>query len=244
MKDSKRTYAYFKFYDRSKMQAYFEKMAEKGWLLTQSTDFTWNFRRIEPKKLHFSVVYFPKESMFAADVSEHLRRFHDFCEHTGWKVASTNGQVQFFYNEAEDPVPIETDAALEVENIHKATKKRFLPGYAFELALALFNLILQIIQCTHNPVAYLSSWGNIIYALCWSIISLLALTELTGYFFWHKRAKRTAKEENHFREPHCHPEHMLFIIPTLFLGFGIYIADHIGQGHVGKADGYAKHHDG
>jgi len=230
MKDIKRTHAYFKFYDRSKMQAYFEKMAEKGWLLTQSTDFTWNFRRTEPKRLHFSVVYFPKESMFAADVSERLRRFHDFCDHTGWKLASTNGQVQFFYNEAEDPVPIETDAALEVENIHKATKKRFLPGYAVELALALFNLIVQLVQCTRNPVSYLSSWGNLIYALCWCIISLLALTELTGYFFWHRRAKRTAREENRFREPHCHPEHMLFIVPTLFLGFGIYIADHIGEG--------------
>ncbi len=230
MKDIKRTHAYFKFYDRSKMQAYFEKMAEKGWLLTQSTDFSWNFRRIEPKKLRFSVVYFPKESMFAADVSERLSRFHDFCDHTGWKLASTNGQVQFFYNETEDPVPIETDAVLEVENIHQATKKRFLPGYAIELALAIFNLVLQILQCIKNPISYLSSWGNLIYALCWCIICILALTELTGYYFWHRKAKRTAREENRFREPGSHPEHMIFIIPTLFLGFGIYIADHIGQG--------------
>lgn len=230
MKDIKRTYAYFKFYDRSKMQAYFEKMAEKGWLLTQSTDLCWSFRRIEPKKLHFSVVYFPKESMFAADVSEHLSRFHDFCEHTGWKLASTNGQVQFFYNEAEDPVPIETDAVLEVENIHRATKKRFLPGYVAELAIAVFNLVLQIILCIKHPVSYLSSPGSLVYALCWCIVSVLALTEITGYFFWHRRARKTAAEENRFREPHCHPEHMLFIIPTLFLGFGIYIADRIGEG--------------
>ncbi len=230
MNDIKRTHAYFKFYDRSKMQTYFEKMAEKGWMLTQSTDFSWNFRRIEPRKLHFSVVYFPKESIFAAEVSESLRRFHDFCDHTGWKLASTNGQVQFFYNKAENPVPIETDAALEVENIHQATTKRYLPGYAVELAIALLNLVIQIVQCAKNPVSYLSGWGSLVYLLCWGIISVLALTELTGYFFWHRKAKKTAAEENRFREPNCHPEHMLFIIPTLFFGFGIYIADHIGKG--------------
>lgn len=230
MKDIKRTHAYFKFYNRSKMQAYFEKMAEKGWLLTQSTSFSWNFRRIEPKKLHFSVVYFPQESMFAPDVSERLSRLHEFCAHTGWKLASTNGQVQFFYNEAENPVSIETDAVLEVNNIHKAVKRRFLPGYAIELSLAVFNLVVQIIQCMRNPISYLSSCGNLVYLLCWGIIGILALTELTGYFLWYKKAKKTSKEENRFQEPNNHPEHMLFIIPTLFLGFGIYIADHIGQG--------------
>lgn len=229
MKDIKRTYAYFKFYDRSKMQTYLEKMAEKGWLLTQSTDLCWQFRRVEPRKLHFSVVYFPKESLFAPDASEGLLRFHDFCAHTGWQLASSNAQVQFFYNEAEDPVPIETDAILEVENIHLATKKRFLPGYAVELALALFNLIVQLVQCTRNPVSYLSAWGPLVYLLCWGIIVLLSLTELTGYFLWHKRAVKTAEEENRFKEPNNHPAHMLFIIPTLFLGFTVFIADHIGQ---------------
>lgn len=230
MKDSKRTYAYFKFYDRSKMQAYLEKMAEKGWLLTQSTDFCWQFRRIEPKKLHFSVIYFPKESLFAADVSERLIRLHEFCAHTGWQLASSNAQIQFFYNEAEAPVPIETDAVLEVENIHSATKKRFLPAYAVELVLALFNLIFQMIQCARNPVSYLSAGGTLVYLLCWSVIAILALTEITGYFLWHKRAVKTAEEENRFKEPNNHPAHMLLIIPTLFLGFAVFIADHIGQG--------------
>lgn len=230
MKDSKRTYAYFKFYDRSKMQAYLEKMAEKGWLLTQSTDLCWQFRRIEPKKLHFSVVYFPKESLFSPNISERLSRLHEFCAHTGWQLASSNAQVQFFYNEAEDPVPIETDAVLEVENIHRATKKRFLPAYAVELVLALFNLIFQMIQCARNPVSNLSAWGTLVYLLCWGIIVLLSLTELTGYFLWHKRAVKTAEEENRFKEPNNHPAHMLFIIPTLFLGFTVFIADHIGQG--------------
>lgn len=230
MKEFKQTAAYFKFYHRSRMESYFEKMAEKGWLLTQSTDFRWNFRRIEPKKLHFAVVYFPKESMFSPDISEQLGDFHEFCAHTGWKLASANGQVQFFYNEAENPVPIETDAVLEVENIHKATKKRFLPGYFIELILAVFNLIVHLTQCFRNPISYLSSWGPLLFLLCWGIIAVLALTELTGYFFWHKKAKKTAEESNCFKEPNAHPEHMRFIIPTLFFGFSVYIADHVGEG--------------
>ena len=225
MKETKRTVRYFKFYDRRGIQAYLEEMAEKGWLLTKCSDLFWHFKKIEPAKLHFSVVYFPQASMYEASASENQLQFQEFCAHTGWKLAASNAQLQFFYNEAETPVPIETDAVLEVENIHKSVKRQFLPGYYFELFLSLGILISMILHCTKEPILFLASGGRLVYLFCWLAVAILSLTEITRYFSWHKKAKQSAQEEGYFDEPKSHPEHFLFIIPILLFGIGIYFAD-------------------
>lgn len=225
MKETKRTFRHFKFFNRSGMQAYLEEMAKKGWLLTKVTELSWHFRRIKPAKLHFSVVFFPQASIYEAETSEQQQQFHEFCAHTGWKLAASNAQLQFFYNEAENPVPIETDAVLEVENIHKSVKKLFLPGYYGELFLSLLNLIVLSVQGLKAPISILSSNGNLLYFLCWFLVVVLSLTEITGYTRWYKKARKTAETENSFKEPNGHPEHMLFIIPTLLLGIGFFVAD-------------------
>ena len=227
MKETKRTIRYFKFYNRKGMQAYLEEMAAKGWLLTKVTELFWQFRRIEPAKLHFSVVYFPQASIYDAEASEKQEQFHELCEHTGWKLAASDAQLQFFYNDADSPVPIETDAVFEVENIHKAVKKRFLPGYYGELFLSLLNSVLLVKQGLENPIAFLSSGGSLLYLLCWILVAILSLTELTGYARWYKKAKRSAEAENRFAEPNSHPEHMFFIVPILLLGIGVYVADKV-----------------
>lgn len=229
MKETKRTIRYFKFYNRKGMQAYLEEMAAKGWLLTKVTELCWQFRRIEPAMLHFSVVYFPQASIYDAEASEKQQQFHALCAHTGWNLAASGAQLQFFYNETENPVPIETDAVLEVENIHKAVKKRFLPGYYGELFLSLLNSVLLVMQGLRDPIAFLSSGGSLLYLLCWILVAILSLTELTGYARWYKKAKRGAEEENRFAEPNSHPEHMFFIIPILLLGIGVFVADKAEQ---------------
>ena len=116
MRETKRRIPQFAFYDKTGIQTYLEKQAEQGWML-QKISFGWVFRRIEPGKLHFFVTYFPGKSVFEPDGSEKQKRFREFCEHTGWKLAATNEQMQIFYNEAKDPVPIETDAVMEVTKI-------------------------------------------------------------------------------------------------------------------------------
>lgn len=225
MKETKRTVRYFKFYDRRGIQAYLEEMAEKGWLLTKCSDLFWHFKKIEPAKLHFSVVYFPQASMYEASASENQLQFQEFCAHTGWKLAASNAQLQFFYNEAETPVPIETDAVLEVENIHKSVKRQFLPGYYFELFLSVMLLTVLSIFCIRHPILFLPSGGFLVYLFCWTIVALLSLTEITKYFSWYKKARLSAEEENSFEEPRNHPEHFVFITPILLIGIGLYFSE-------------------
>lgn len=123
MKNTKRVLVQHTFYDRTGICHYLEGQARKGWRLERITNFGWLFRRISPCELHYEVTYFPKASIFDPEPSEQQLAFWDFCEHTGWQLASANGQIQIFYNERSNPTPIETDPVLEVEMIHKAEKR-------------------------------------------------------------------------------------------------------------------------
>ena len=53
MKNVKRIFPAFSFYDRTGIQEFLEKKAEEGWMLEKLGGFNWKFRRMEPKKLHF-----------------------------------------------------------------------------------------------------------------------------------------------------------------------------------------------
>ena len=128
MKETKRRLETFSFYDRTGLEAHLARMAAEGWLVEKIGQFFWYYRKIEPKTLTFSVTYFPKASQFDPRPSEEQETFYDFCAHTGWVLAAANAQLQVFYNERPDPVPIETDPVQEVETIHRAMKKSFLPA--------------------------------------------------------------------------------------------------------------------
>ena len=64
MKETKRRLETFSFYDRTGLEEHLARMAAEGWLLDKIGQFLWHYRRIEPKKLTFSVTYFPKASAF------------------------------------------------------------------------------------------------------------------------------------------------------------------------------------
>ena len=127
MKDTKRRLMTFTFYDRSGIEKDLEKQAAKGWLLEKCAASGWVYRRIEPAKIHFSVVYFPAASMFDPYPSEKQVRFQEFCEHTGWELIASNAQMQIFCNRRDNPIPIETEPEIEVRNIHWSVKKTLLP---------------------------------------------------------------------------------------------------------------------
>ena len=127
MRDRKRRLEQFSFYDHTGMERHLENMARKGWLLEKMSTFGWTYRRIQPRELTFFVTYYPRASEFDPSPSVGQLDFQEFCAHTGWVLAASRDQIQVFYNEYENPTPIETDPQLEVETIHKAAKRGILP---------------------------------------------------------------------------------------------------------------------
>ena len=57
MKDRKRRFETFSFYDRTGIEAHLKKMAEKGWMISEMTTLGWIYKRVEPESLTFAVSY-------------------------------------------------------------------------------------------------------------------------------------------------------------------------------------------
>lgn len=197
MRETKRCIPQFAFYDKTGIQTYLERQAKQGWML-QKISFGWVFRRTTPKKLHFFVSYFHKKSVFEADGSEEQRRFWEFCEHAGWKLAATNEQMQIFYNEEENPVPIETDALLEVEKIHRSAGKSFLLPYALLLVAFFLQIGSRIERMHYDPLEILTDDMNLLILCSWCLLAVYEIREIVRYFLWHRKAVRMAEAEGVF----------------------------------------------
>lgn len=204
----------FTFYDRTGIRKILEAQAEKGWLLDRISNYGWRFRRIEPQKVHFAVTYYPKASAYDPGPSEQQRELHEFCAHSGWVLAGTTAQMQVFYNLSENPVPIETDPMIELENIHKSAKRNYLPAYFMLLILAVFQISLQIGQLVTFPLTYLSQDTVIFNWLCESILFAMCAMEIGGYFSWYRKAKPAA-ENGEFVETRGFRKISLFLLAVV-----------------------------
>ena len=194
MKKTKWTVPMYSFYDRTHIQNYLQAQAEKGWLVENAGTFAWKFRRIEPQKLRFSVVYFPKADLYDPEPSAQEETFREFCEHSGWHFAAAQAQMQIFYNESPDPVPIDTDPEIEVENIHKSMKKSLLPGYWLMILASLLQIASQCLGFFTNPVNYLSHNINLYFLVFWPSMLVLCILRLALYYRWRGRAMEAAEE--------------------------------------------------
>lgn len=220
MKKTKRKWVPFSFYDRTGIQTYLEKQARQGWLLEKISALGWKFRRVEPKEIRFAVTYFPKASVFDPEPSEQQLLFWDFCAQTGWKLAASSAQLQVFYNEQEDPVPIETDATIEVANIHAAAKKDFLPQYGLLLLTGLLQMVLFGWRLHSDFPGELSSNASLFTGLSWLLLLALCVAEIAGYFRWYRRAKAAAELDGSFLETRGHTRMQLVVLVMIFVAFG------------------------
>lgn len=193
MKTKKRRYETYSFYDHTGISAHLEKMARKGWMLEEITSWTWVYRKIQPAALSFAVSYYPQASQFDPKPSQEQETFYDFCAHTGWKLACSSAQMQIFYNESLDPLPLETDPVLEVDTIHKAAVKTFLPAYFVLMAVALLQIFLLFFRIMNNPIQLLANSSSLFGGFAWCLCTILCLAEIGGYFRWHRKAKKAAE---------------------------------------------------
>ena len=198
MRQTRRAFVLFSFYDRTGIREYLERQAAQGWMLEKTSALGWVFRRIEPQRVHFAVTYFPQASVFDPEPSEEQQLFRDFCAHTGWRLVAANAQMQIFCNEGADPVPIETDAVLEVETIHKAMKKFFLPNYLLMLLMDILVLALWVWRLGQDPIGVLSNQAELFTGLFWGMGMLLMLVDVGGYMGWYRRARAAAELDGSF----------------------------------------------
>lgn len=193
MKNNKYIFPAFSFYDRTGIEDYLEQKAREGWML-EKVGLLWKFRKIQPKNLHFAMTWFPKASAFDPAPSDQELMFREFCAHSGWELVASSAQMQIYCNEQEDPVPIETDPRIELENIHKCAKKVYLPAYYILLPIGIFPWLTIHFAWNNDPIFFLSNNIYFFNVLTSIICLLLCGTELTGYYRWRAKALRCAED--------------------------------------------------
>lgn len=198
MKEMKRCFCNFSFYDQQAIQEKLEEMAEIGWMLEKTDNFMWTYKRIEPKKLRFSVTYFPSASDFDPSPTEGELTKIDFCRQDGWNLVTTWGVMQIFCNEDLDAVPIETEPVMQIENICRSMKKNVLLPQAVLGGMLLWNVVIRLSQWRRDPVGELSDPFSIYSVLMFSILTLACLYEIGFYFCWSRKAKAAAQNDGVF----------------------------------------------
>lgn len=192
MKQTKRRFEPFPFYNSTGICGHLEKMAAKGWMLTRMSTLWWTYRRTEPRKLHFAISYLATLSMFDPDDLEERQEFLDYCTHGGWHLACSTAQMHVFWNEEENPTPLETDPELELESIRASAWKGFLLGNGLLLGISLLQIFLFAMLYLGNPINFLSSSLLVFALMCFLIAAALAITDLVCYSRWSSKAEKMA----------------------------------------------------
>ena len=194
MRQTKTRLELFSFYDHVGIAAHLERQARAGWLLESIGNWGWKYRRMEPRTIKFCVTYFPRASAYDPGPSEQERTFRAYCEEAGWKLAAASAQMQVFFCEEPDPIPIETDAELQVENIHAAARKTHIFSHALLGVLGLMQMLMWLVTFFENPIDILADYTGWFRVLCWGNLLLLCAVELISYYRWHGKAVCMAKE--------------------------------------------------
>lgn len=188
MKDTKKWRNTFDLYDKYRLAEYFEEQAKDGWILEDSSG-SFLFRRVEPRNLHYSIVYYTEATAFDTEPTEAQKTLYDFCAHSGWKLVTVNGFYQVFCNEQESPIPIETEQKLELENIHKLQKRQ--QKYAYPLyIIGSLLIILRILSLASGTASNLGCVYDIASIYAWSMLILISVFENIIYGRWYRRARQ------------------------------------------------------
>lgn len=199
MKNVRYSLSSFAMYDRGGIIAKLEKMAARGWMLSDMGSIFWKYQRIQPTSLKFAVTYCADASQFDPGPTQAQQMLADFGSRDGWQFVCSWGQMQVFCNDRENPRPMETDPITQVENIHRAMKKGVLKGNLVAMVLCLWMFFLLWQQFQHDPLKFLSSPLLLAQVPAWLLLIVSRVWELSSYYIWHHHAVQDAQNGN-FRE--------------------------------------------
>ena len=190
MRNEKRFYPLFPNRSRTRRVNYLEKKAMEGWLFTGFSNFGWKFRRIPPQKIRFSIVYFSGISWFDVAVTPELMELMDFCTHNGWEFVDYTENTVVFRNDRENPVPIQTEPLVELENIHKIATVQNRKELFYALPMLLLWSFLSVAMYFKSPISFLTNSAILICAGLGPVVILARLVHITEHALWYRRAKR------------------------------------------------------
>lgn len=194
MRKTKRQLPNFAFYDQKAIESHLEKMAAEGWMLEKVGNYFWTYGQMEAKQVHVAVTYVAGASNFDSGPTAGELDLEELAARDGWVKQLSWGQMQIFYNERPDPVPLETDPATQMENIRRAMRKSILPAQLLAVGMGLYFGVFWGYQLWRDPVDFLSSPLSLGSVLMGLLLFFTALWEALIYLNWFRRAKKAVEQ--------------------------------------------------
>jgi hypothetical protein len=224
MKNVKRRIEAFTFYDHTSIVAHLEDMALKGWLLEKHSSFFWIYYRAEPQVVHYAVSYNPKASILRPAGSEEQESFDALCEHAGWYSIISDSQMQIYRNYQENPVPIDTDPMIELQNIQRCRRRGILPSYIITILYFVY-LWLRIERSQEwNLISILSNGSILCGILIMMMVLLFIVIDMGSYYIWYHKARRAAKNGVFLETSGASIPGRFFIVILAFLFFCLLVS--------------------
>ncbi len=210
MEELKRRIEWFSLYDHTNIEKHLEKMASNGWMIENIGTRFWRYKKIEPRKLKFSVVYYPKEvnegtvlSKESKEVKEKItisddrQNFIDMCSSGGWNYVLNYEKMHIFSTDDENTPPIETDAEIQIECIHKFAKSEIIYSNLFIILFAVMIMAIYGFELSDNIVETLAK--GTAHLLFSPALLIFSAYNIIRYLIWYKKAKSRA-ENGEFTE--------------------------------------------
>ncbi len=194
MKDLKYRWNTLCLYDYRGVEEHLSAMAAKGWRLEKAGNALWKYRRAGPASLRYAVTYNAGASQFNPGPTEGQESLEELCNAAGWTKVCDWFQMQIFSTEDTDAVPLETDEALRLENIHRSLGKSFLLTNLILLALGLFMSFSFLGTLFVKPLRVLERSGSLISGPLFVLMALLEIYTLCHYYGWRRRSRRSIEE--------------------------------------------------
>ena len=195
----------FTLWEYPQMLTHFEDMAQNGWMLTEYSEAELCYEKCTPKTIHFAATFFPDYDFLEPEVPQSLQRLWSFCEESGWRHITDSASMQIFCNERENPVPLHTDAVVQLDNFHRMINAAKLKNWRQEAVInGGFIIFLAVVAGVFIKDTSFSELAGRVSPLALLIASyytykcISAVCGLISYYCWYKKADRTAKSQNIF----------------------------------------------
>ncbi len=186
-------YNFFAGFDHTGLEHHFELMAQNGWMIDRY-GLVISYKKAEPADLHFSVGFYP-EATFTDPEDEQEMTFDDFCEAAGWKQAAANGPLKIFYTEEPDPIPLDTDPKVQIENVKQSFGRDYIQ-YGLVFLMGIAAVVIGLGSLLQDSIKALSSAGGLL-AVCFLVLVgvFYSGSVIVSYHLWMKKAEKNAENE-------------------------------------------------
>ena len=180
-------FASFLEHDHTGICNLLESKARQGWMFEKEMLLGMKFRRMQPKNRKFQAVYLPQ----GESTAEMLERLKEFCVKDGWIYLTNLSGKYIFYNDSSDPVPIETDPIVQIENVDRCMQKQ-LRMYKVLMIVIGSSLIGKVFRLATNMDIFF--WSTVLISISQALLVLMYALTIKEYSVWYKEALTAATE--------------------------------------------------